>query len=124
MAGHSQTKTAEKVGINDRTIRLWLANPEFSAELEARQRELKRCGQMSLLNMVSGALRIFLKALQGEKVSTSQYNIARDILRTHGILAEPKESLEDASATGEITVEYGNVSNIDTPIIDQEKEDA
>ena len=97
--GFTKKAAAESAGINEKTVRRWLQDPEFSAELKKRQDEISESILLSLKNKAGAALATLENLMQNEKISPhARVTAARTILEsalksieTHDIYARLEE---------------------------------
>lgn len=78
---HSRRAVAEQVGISERTLRSWLADPTFAAAFREARRQLSDAGIDVLRRGVGAACKTLLRNLTAAKDS-DQIRAAKAILDT------------------------------------------
>lgn len=78
-AGHSQAEVARVVGVNVRTVKRYVADPLFRAELEETKRELVAQVSASLVDATTSAVGT-LKTLLGDRDHWIRLKAANSIM--------------------------------------------
>ena len=89
LAGEPVAEIAKDLGIGERTLWRWKAEPEIAAAIKERHAELVDAARLILLSAVCAAATTMKGAVERTiDVTTAQYKAAYDLLTTHGLIGE------------------------------------
>lgn len=85
--GKNQLEIADEIGVSDRTIRNWLASPDFQEEYRTQLEQL-------MLSLSGEAFHSLLDLMRNSSSDTVRLNAAKDILSRAGFDATARSKLE------------------------------
>lgn len=85
LSSDTQTEAAEKAGISERTLRGYLAEPEFSAEYYRRKRQLVSDATRQIQTSYQAAINALRGIVENEKSSESGRISAARALLEYGL---------------------------------------
>jgi DNA-binding transcriptional MerR regulator len=129
LRGHSRGAIAKDLGINERTVRRWLQQPAFSAELRRQRQAVFNSAIARMHGSLELSVSVLQNAIAGQAVSTEQAAAVRTLLgavqrfQENSGIEERVSALEEAQQERISELEAQLADLEDSQFLDTEPED-